>query len=79
MALTRDELVAMVAELGPTMEERAFTYDREATFPLENFRDFHDRGLLALCVPTATAASAPASPTTCGCRRRSAATAVRPR
>ena len=43
----------MVAELGPTMEERAFTYDREASFPCENFRDFHDRGLLALCVPTA--------------------------
>ena len=43
----------MVAGLGPTMEERAFTYDREASFPFENFRDFHDRGLLALCVPTA--------------------------
>ncbi len=53
MVPTRDELVAMVAELGPTMEERAFTYDREATFPWENFRDFRDRGLLALCVPTA--------------------------
>ena len=53
MAPTRDELVRMVAELGPTMEERAFTYDREASFPFENFRDFHDRGLLALCVPTA--------------------------
>ncbi len=43
----------MVAELGPTMEERAFTYDREASFPFENFRDLHERGLLALCVPTA--------------------------
>ena len=53
MAPARDELVRMVAELGPTMEERAFTYDREASFPFENFRDFHDRGLLALCVPTA--------------------------
>ena len=53
MAPTRDELVRMVADLGPTMEERAFTYDREASFPFENFRDFHDRGLLALCVPTA--------------------------
>ncbi|HET9555606.1 MAG TPA: acyl-CoA dehydrogenase family protein, partial [Actinomycetota bacterium] len=53
MVPTRDELVSMVAELGPTMEERAFTYDREATFPWENFRDFRDRGLLALCVPAA--------------------------
>ena len=52
MAPTRDELVAMVAELGPVMEERAFTYDRDASFPWENFRDFRDRGLLALCVPT---------------------------
>jgi alkylation response protein AidB-like acyl-CoA dehydrogenase len=43
----------MAAELGPTMQERAFTYDREASFPFENFRDFHERGLLALCVPTA--------------------------
>jgi alkylation response protein AidB-like acyl-CoA dehydrogenase len=52
MAPTRDELVAMVAELGPVMEERAFTYDREASFPWENFHDLRDRGQLGLCVPT---------------------------
>jgi alkylation response protein AidB-like acyl-CoA dehydrogenase len=48
---TRDELVALVADLGPVMEERAVVYDREASFPWENFHDFRDRGLLGLCVP----------------------------
>ena len=48
---TREELVALVADLGPVMEERAVVYDREASFPWENFHDFRDRGLLGLCIP----------------------------
>jgi alkylation response protein AidB-like acyl-CoA dehydrogenase len=30
---------------------RAAKYDRDATFPLENFRDMHREGLLAICIP----------------------------
>ena len=33
--------------LGP----RAAKHDREATFPIENFRDMHGEGLLAICIP----------------------------
>jgi alkylation response protein AidB-like acyl-CoA dehydrogenase len=32
---------------------RADKHDREASFPFEDFRDLHDTGLLALCVPAA--------------------------
>ena len=31
---------------------RAALHDREATFPIENFRDMHPEGLLRICVPT---------------------------
>jgi alkylation response protein AidB-like acyl-CoA dehydrogenase len=30
---------------------RAAQHDRDATFPIENFRDMHKEGLLAVCVP----------------------------
>jgi alkylation response protein AidB-like acyl-CoA dehydrogenase len=30
---------------------RAQKYDREASFPIENFRDMHPEGLLAICIP----------------------------
>jgi alkylation response protein AidB-like acyl-CoA dehydrogenase len=30
---------------------RAAQHDRDATFPIENFRDMHPEGLLAICVP----------------------------
>src|SRR3989440_2950827 len=30
---------------------RAAQHDREATFPIENFRDMHPEGLLRICVP----------------------------
>jgi len=30
---------------------RAAQYDRDATFPTENYRDLHEAGLLAICVP----------------------------
>ncbi len=32
---------------------RAAQHDRDATFPIENFRDMHEAGLLAICVPRA--------------------------
>jgi alkylation response protein AidB-like acyl-CoA dehydrogenase len=33
---------------------RAAKHDREATFPIENFRDMHGEGLLAICIPKAS-------------------------
>ena len=30
---------------------RAARHDRDATFPIENFRDMHAEGLLAICIP----------------------------
>jgi len=30
---------------------RAAQYDRDATFPTENYRDLHEDGLLAICIP----------------------------
>src|SRR3954463_14461045 len=30
---------------------RAAQHDREATFPIENFRDMHPQGLLRICIP----------------------------
>ena len=30
---------------------RAAQYDRDATFPIENFRDMHSEGLLGICIP----------------------------
>ena len=49
--MTRDEMVAVIAELGPAFEERAVQVDREAAFPWGNFNDLRERGFLALCVP----------------------------
>ncbi|WP_428116098.1 acyl-CoA dehydrogenase family protein [Candidatus Poriferisodalis sp.] len=48
----RAELVAKMAELGPAFAERAPKYDRDASFPHENWADLADAGFLGLCVPT---------------------------
>jgi alkylation response protein AidB-like acyl-CoA dehydrogenase len=45
------ELVAKAAELGVAFAARADRYDREASFPYENFADLRDAGFLGLCVP----------------------------
>jgi len=47
----RDDLVERVRSIAPQMRERAVVYDRQASFPFENFADFHRLGLLAACVP----------------------------
>ncbi|MEA2873754.1 MAG: hypothetical protein QOH67_3730, partial [Hyphomicrobiales bacterium] len=33
------------------LSARAAQHDRDATFPIENFRDMHPEGLLRICVP----------------------------
>ena len=51
MTVDRDELVHRIRAMGPVLAKRAVRYDREASFPFENFADFRRAGLLALCVP----------------------------
>jgi alkylation response protein AidB-like acyl-CoA dehydrogenase len=46
------ELVAGAQHFGrQRLAPRAAQHDRDATFPMENFRDMHTEGLLAICVP----------------------------
>ncbi len=48
----QSELLERAAELGRTcFAPRAARHDREASFPVENFDDLRQAGLLALCVP----------------------------
>ena len=47
----RLELVDRMAALGPALAGRAFTVDREAVFPFENWADLREAGFLGLCVP----------------------------
>lgn len=48
------QLMELAAELGRTrFAGRAEKYDREASFPFENYQDMHESGLLRLCVPEA--------------------------
>jgi hypothetical protein len=45
-------LTEKVRRFGKTVvAPRAAKYDRDATFPIENFRDMHGEGLLSLCIP----------------------------
>jgi hypothetical protein len=46
------ELIARVSALGPRWAARAERYDREASFPFENYDDLREAGLLGICVPT---------------------------
>ena len=58
---------------------RAAEHDRAATFPIENFRDMHGEGLLAICVPRAEGGSGQASAPIAWPPPSSAAIAARPR
>jgi alkylation response protein AidB-like acyl-CoA dehydrogenase len=46
-----EDLVAEIRRLGPVMTERAVVYDRDASFPQENFDDLRRIGFLGLCIP----------------------------
>lgn len=58
-----DEQAAIIAtarKLGQNVfADRAAAYDRDATFPTENYRDLHRAGLLGIAIPKSTAGSAP--------------------
>jgi alkylation response protein AidB-like acyl-CoA dehydrogenase len=45
------ELIGRAAELGPGFAARAERYDREASFPFENYAELRAAGLLGICVP----------------------------
>jgi alkylation response protein AidB-like acyl-CoA dehydrogenase len=46
------ELIDRARRFGArVLAPRAAQHDRDATFPIENFRDMHGEGLLAICVP----------------------------
>ena len=45
------ELIAIAENLGPAFAGRAARYDREASFPFENYADLREAGLLGLCIP----------------------------
>ncbi len=48
------ELCALARRLGTErFAERASRFDRDATFPIENYRDMHEAGLLGISVPKA--------------------------
>ena len=52
--LDRDEaaIIEKARRFGArVLAPRAAKHDREATFPIENFRDMHPEGLLAICIP----------------------------
>jgi alkylation response protein AidB-like acyl-CoA dehydrogenase len=46
------DLIARTRRFGREVAApRAAQHDRDATFPIENFRDMKDAGLLAICIP----------------------------
>lgn len=50
--MNAEELIALANQLGrEKFAPRAERYDREASFPFENYDDMREAGLLKLCVP----------------------------
>src|SRR5262245_9353886 len=46
------ELIGRARRFGKrVLTPRAAEHDRNATFPIENFRDMHGEGLLSICIP----------------------------
>jgi alkylation response protein AidB-like acyl-CoA dehydrogenase len=45
------KFIALAESLGPAFAARAARYDREASFPFENYAELKSAGLLGLCVP----------------------------
>jgi alkylation response protein AidB-like acyl-CoA dehydrogenase len=49
------DLIAQARRFGRrVLAPRAAQHDRDTTFPIENFRDMHGEGLLAICIPKAS-------------------------
>src|SRR5213593_512033 len=46
-----ESIVSLCQELGNRFAKRAALYDREGSFPVENFQDLKDANLLAIMIP----------------------------
>jgi len=51
LSAKQKDLLALAESIGPNFAQRAVRYDREASFPFENYDDLRRAGLLGLCVP----------------------------
>ncbi|HEY7242871.1 MAG TPA: acyl-CoA dehydrogenase family protein [Xanthobacteraceae bacterium] len=52
LSASQAELIAKARGFGQrVLAPRAAKYDREASFPIDNFRDMHREGLLGICIP----------------------------
>jgi alkylation response protein AidB-like acyl-CoA dehydrogenase len=47
----QEALIELAESLGPGFAQRAGRYDREASFPHENYAELRSAGLLGVCVP----------------------------
>jgi alkylation response protein AidB-like acyl-CoA dehydrogenase len=47
----QEDLIRLAESLGPAFAQRAERYDREASFPYENYAELRSAGLLGVCVP----------------------------
>lgn len=48
------DLATLARELAEDkFVERAYDYDRDAVFPMQNYRDMHEAGLMGICIPEA--------------------------
>ncbi len=64
LTATQADLIAKARRFGRSvLAPRAAEHDRAATFPLENFRDMHGEGLLAICIPQSEGGSGADFPT----------------
>jgi alkylation response protein AidB-like acyl-CoA dehydrogenase len=52
LSAAQSELIGRARAFGRrVLAPRAAKHDREASFPIENFRDMHSEGLLGICIP----------------------------
>ena len=49
--LQNDQIIEMCRELGKKFSKRAAKYDVEGSFPVENFQEIKDAGLLGIMIP----------------------------
>src|ERR1043166_3927992 len=47
----QQRIVALADELAARFAERAAAYDRDGSFPYENYADLHESGYLRLAIP----------------------------
>ncbi len=49
--INSDQIIQLCSELGQRFVSRAAKYDREGSFPVENFQEIKDSGLLGIMIP----------------------------